>query len=198
MSVRIVAGSLKGRTLKVPVAKRLAGSNRVRPTTSKVREAVFSMLLSMLGEVGGFGELTVLDLYAGSGALGFEAISRGAKKVIFVDSSGEATKEIIQASKVFGVDELVEVHRVDAIDYLRSHSKTRGSKGFGLVFADPPYTFSEWEKLLEYLNCDIAVLESNGSIGDLARTFGFNVSKERNYGTTFITVVRQEDSKIEG
>ncbi len=198
MSVRIVAGSLKGRTLKVPVAKRLTGTNRVRPTTSKVREAVFSMLLSMLSDEGGFGGLTVLDLYAGSGALGFEAISRGAKKAVFVDSSAEATKEIIQASQAFGIDELVEVHRIDALDFLRSRSKTRGSRGFGLVFADPPYTFSQWEKLLGYLKCGIAVLESDGSIGDLARSFGFNISKERNYGTTFITVVRQEDYKGEG
>ncbi|MED6339062.1 MAG: RsmD family RNA methyltransferase, partial [SAR324 cluster bacterium] len=84
--LRIIGGEYRGRKLKVPTGKDL------RPTSDRVREALFNLLSSMLS----WEELTVIDLYAGSGALGLEALSRGAKKAIFVESSRKHMKILIQ------------------------------------------------------------------------------------------------------
>jgi len=119
--VRIVAGEYGGRRLKAP-----AGLS-TRPTADRVREALFSIL----GQVDG---LTVLDLYAGSGALGIEALSRGASEAVFVDSSRTAVSVIDENLKSLGADNGEIVQR-DVLDWLRS----AGERAFDLVFCDPPY-----------------------------------------------------------
>ncbi len=84
--LRIIGGEFRGRKLKVPAGK------DVRPTSDRVREALFNLLSSMLS----WEELTVIDLYAGSGALGLEALSRGAKNAIFVEASRKHMKILLQ------------------------------------------------------------------------------------------------------
>jgi 16S rRNA (guanine966-N2)-methyltransferase len=118
--MRVVAGDLRGRTLRAPAGR------HTRPTADRVREAVFSML----GPVAG---LTVLDLFAGSGALGIEAASRGATAVTFVDSDPRAVAAVRRNLAELGLE--AEVARRDAIAYLRGRP---GS--FDLVFLDPPYS----------------------------------------------------------
>jgi 16S rRNA (guanine966-N2)-methyltransferase len=117
--VRVVAGAFKGRRLHAP-----AGS-RTRPTADRVREAVFSIL----GPVEG---LSVLDLFAGSGALGIEALSRGAASATFVERDPRAVAAIRRNLEALGVE--APVHRRDALAFLRS-----GAGPFELVFVDPPY-----------------------------------------------------------
>jgi 16S rRNA (guanine966-N2)-methyltransferase len=117
--VRVVAGACKGRRLVAPPG---AGT---RPTADRVREALFSIL-------GGVDGLWVLDLFAGSGALGIEALSRGAAGALFVDSSAKAAAAVRRNLDQTGLT--AEVHRRDALRWLAA-----AERPFDLVFADPPY-----------------------------------------------------------
>jgi 16S rRNA (guanine966-N2)-methyltransferase len=117
--VRVVAGAFKGRRLSAPRGA------RTRPTADRVREALFSML----GDVDG---ARVLDLYAGSGALGIEALSRGAATAVFVERDPAAVAAIERNLTAVGVEAVVV--RQDVLRYLA------GAEGpFELVFCDPPY-----------------------------------------------------------
>jgi 16S rRNA (guanine(966)-N(2))-methyltransferase RsmD len=122
--MRVVAGRFGGRPLVAPRGR------AVRPTSDRVREAVFSIL--------GAGVLEgawVLDLFAGSGALGIEALSRGASHAAFVDSSSAAVAAVRRNLDALGVE--AEVRRQDALAYLRTAS--RDARQYDLVFLDPPY-----------------------------------------------------------
>jgi 16S rRNA (guanine966-N2)-methyltransferase len=122
--LRIVAGSFGGRELRAP-----RGAS-TRPTSDKVRQAIFNMLGNMLGPVAG----TVLDLYAGSGALGLEALSRGAARAVFVDQAAAAARCIAENARALGVEDRIRVIRADAVPALG-----RLAERFELVFVDPPY-----------------------------------------------------------
>jgi 16S rRNA (guanine966-N2)-methyltransferase len=117
--VRVVAGEFKGRRLAAPRGA------ATRPTADRVREALFSML----GDVGG---ARVLDLYAGSGALGIEALSRGAASAVFVDRDPRAVAAIERNLAAVGVEAVVV--KQDALRWLG-----RADGPFELVFCDPPY-----------------------------------------------------------
>jgi 16S rRNA (guanine966-N2)-methyltransferase len=120
--MRIVAGRHKGRRLRAP------GGTATRPTADRVREALFSIL----GPVDG---LAVLDLYAGSGALGIEALSRGAASATFVESGRAAVAAIRANLEAIGVED-AEVVASDVFGWLRSRAR---EPRFDLVFCDPPY-----------------------------------------------------------
>jgi 16S rRNA (guanine966-N2)-methyltransferase len=117
--MRVVAGAFKGRRLQAPRGR------RTRPTADKVREAVFALL----GDISG---TRVLDLYAGSGALGIEALSRGAAAATFVERDPRALAALRRNVQSVGAD--AEVRRRDALRFLASTDAT-----FDLVFVDPPY-----------------------------------------------------------
>ena len=120
--MRVIAGSYKGRRLVAPPG------TATRPTSDRVREALFSIL----GDVGG---LRVLDLYAGSGALGIEALSRGAAEAVFVESGRRAAAAIAANLEAVG-DPPATIETRDALAFLR---RARG-EAYDLVFADPPYS----------------------------------------------------------
>ena len=122
--MRVVAGRFGGRSLVAPRGR------ATRPTSERVREALFSILGPDLLE-----SARVLDLFAGSGALGIEALSRGALHVTFVDSSSAAVAAVRRNMGVLGVE--AEVRRQDTLAYLRSAS--RDARLYDLVFLDPPY-----------------------------------------------------------
>jgi 16S rRNA (guanine966-N2)-methyltransferase len=121
--VRIVAGEHRGRTLRTPPGA------TTRPTSDRVREALFSILGSVDG-------LRVLDLYAGSGALGIEALSRGAASAAFVESDRAALDAIRANLAAIGREADAEVAARDALAWLRGASP---EPAFDLVFCDPPY-----------------------------------------------------------
>ncbi len=121
--MRIIAGEWRGRPLKAP--PRLA----TRPTADRVRETLFSMLTSRMGTFEG---LRVADLFAGSGALGFEALSRGAGFACFVESEAGAAVAIQANARTLGCEDRIEIRRTSALALPRSEP-------FDLVFADPPY-----------------------------------------------------------
>ena len=119
--MRIIAGKWRGRTLEAPAGR------DTRPTADRVRESLFSMLASRLGS---FEDLRVADLFAGSGALGFEALSRGAAHAVFVESDAKAAAAIRRNADKLGAS--VQVLSGSALSLPRSDA-------FDLIFADPPY-----------------------------------------------------------
>lgn len=123
--VRIIGGKWRGRLLRFPPAADL------RPTPDRVRETLFNWLGQELSE------LTTLDLFAGSGALSFEALSRGAALAVAVDAGGTAVASLHDNAAVLGATGL-EAHRADALAFLR-----RETRGFDLIFLDPPFK-DEW------------------------------------------------------
>ena len=120
---RIIAGMFKGRPLSVPAAG-------TRPTTDRVREA----LMSRLETLREYENARALDLYAGSGALGFEALSRGAGAVTFVDSAHPARTVLVANARSLGVEEDVTCVRSSAEAFLASSQEE-----YDIVFLDPPY-----------------------------------------------------------
>ncbi len=125
--MRIIAGSAKGRTLEGPGPK----GKGIRPTADRVRETLFNILGQFLD--GG----TVLDLYAGTGALGLEALSRGARKAVLVDSDREAVRLCQQNAQGLGFEAQVEV-LAQAVERALPRLGQEGRR-FEWVFADPPY-----------------------------------------------------------
>lgn len=174
--MRVIAGTHRGRPLTRPPA------DTTRPTGERAREALFSML-------GDVGDADVLDLFAGSGALGIEALSRGAASAVFVDSSREAT-EAVQAN-LTTLGERGEVVRRDALDYLRSAA---GQRRFDLVLCDPPYDSAvavalSLAELLPPILYDTAVTVTE-SHTRAPLQLPFPVVRERVYGTTRIVIHR--------
>ena len=125
--MRIGGGRLRGRTLTAPKG------NAIRPTSDRLRESLFNILIHAYGDpVGG---ARVLDLFAGTGALGIEAISRGASFALFVDDGAEARALIRQNVDTLGLGAVTRVFRRDATRLGAAHPV----EPFGLVFLDPPY-----------------------------------------------------------
>jgi 16S rRNA (guanine966-N2)-methyltransferase len=122
--VRVIAGRLGGRTLSSPPSR----SREIRPTSDRAREALFSIL-------GDVSDLSVLDLFCGTGALAIEAISRGADSAVLVDRATALAKRNVEA---LGIANRCELVRSDALRYLE-----RSSDRFGLVFCDPPYRLAD-------------------------------------------------------
>ena len=121
--MRIIAGEWRGRRLVTPPGM------ETRPTADRTRETLFSMLASRLGSFEG---LRIADLYAGSGALGLEALSRGAAQAIFVETGRAASKAIEANLTALGAGQRATIHSISAA-YLPA------SDPFDLIFADPPY-----------------------------------------------------------
>ena len=127
-SLRIIAGELKGRRIRVP------RGDRVRPTAERAREGLFSILGETV--VGA----RILDAYAGSGALGFEALSRGAREVSFVESDAGTARLLEEACRALGVAARCRVVRGETVPLLRTGALPAP---FDLVFADPPWSSDE-------------------------------------------------------
>jgi 16S rRNA (guanine966-N2)-methyltransferase len=121
--MRIVAGEWRGRPIEAPPGR------STRPTANRVRETLFSMLASRLGS---FEDLRVADLFAGSGALGFEALSRGAAEATFVENDPQGGAAIRRNAAKLGATERIRILGSSALALPRSVP-------FDLVFADPPY-----------------------------------------------------------
>jgi 16S rRNA (guanine966-N2)-methyltransferase len=187
---RIVAGTAGGRRLRTP------DGDRTRPTSDRVREALFSTVESMVGVWDG---LHVLDLYAGSGALGLEALSRGAERVVFVESHRRtATLIETNARELELAEAVVFAEPVEA--FLR---RGRTAEGFDLVFADPPYAVPGVEiqsglaALVEgsWLNdAAVLVVERGRRSEDLVWPPGLEPVRSRTYGETTLWYGRQFDT----
>jgi 16S rRNA (guanine966-N2)-methyltransferase len=170
--VRIVAGEYKGRRLRMPRGA------PTRPTADRVREALFSML----GDVSG---ARVLDLYAGSGALGIEALSRGAAAAVFVERDARAAATIQANLDTVGAE--AEVSRQDALAFVK-----RDRRSYDLVFCDPPYDSGPRiaaalaEGLPALLSTDARIVTESDKRNPLE--LPFPLLRERTYGDTRIAI----------
>jgi len=169
--MRVVAGELGGRRLVTP------DGTSTRPTTDRVREAIFNSL----GSSGVLEGAVVADLFAGSGAVGIEALSRGAARCVFVERDRAALRalngnldalDLVDRTKVLGADALSVAGTIDA----------------DIVFADPPYDFDMWDSLLSRINADLVVAESGSAVVAPA---GWTVLRDRKYGRTRVTFLER-------
>ncbi len=183
--MRVIGGEYRGRRLLAPV-----GPN-VRPTSDRVREAIFSILYSL----GGVEGLQVVDLFAGTGALGIEALSRGAASVTFVEQDPRSIDGIRSNLASVGMadaeadgDATVVRAEVDAW-------VARTAARYDLVLCDPPYAYGGWETLLGRLPADLVVLESSAEV---AAPDGWEVLRSKHYGGTIVTVARPERATQKG
>jgi len=179
--IRIVAGSHKGRRLRVP------SGDKVRPTADRVREAVFSAL----GDLGG---TRVLDLFAGSGALGLEALSRGSTHCTFVEHDREVATVLRGNIASLGLESRAEVLQTGHESALRRLTQ-RGGR-FDLLFMDPPYTM-----LTQVDEAVATVLPQLLRVGGIVvvegpltaqASLGFPIVFERRYGNTLISIYAEE------
>ena len=130
--MRVIAGKYKGRQL------RTVADLSVRPATSRVKSSIFNILQNRVD----WGESLVLDLFAGSGSLGIEALSRGARRVVFVENSKRAVEYLKQNIALIDASAECEVVASDVFEYL-----ARPRALFDVVFADPPYDFEVLKRL---------------------------------------------------
>ncbi len=171
--MRIIAGKWRGRALKAPPG------DATRPTSDRAREALFSMLASRLGSFEG---LAVADIFAGTGALGLEALSRGATHCTFVEQDRAALEALRANIATLGADALV-----------RAQSATGFSGGpFDLVFLDPPYRSGLWKEALGRLTLAPGAWASLETARDEAiDPPGFAIEAERVYGKAKISLLRR-------
>lgn len=171
--MRVVAGDLGGRRLVAP------DGTSTRPTTDRVREAIFNSL----GSAGLLDGALVADLFAGSGAIGIEALSRGAARCTFVERDRAALRALDD--------------NLDALD-LRDRSRVLTSDALAvsasidadIVLADPPYDFDRWDDLLDRVTADVVVAEAGAEIAPPA---GWTTMRARRYGRTWVTFLERID-----
>lgn len=177
--MRIIAGAFRGRRLHAP------RSYRIRPTIDRVREAVFSMIAREVPEA------RVLDLFAGTGAMGLEALSRGASFCFFIDNSSEAVSligENIELCAAQDRSRIIQGPVASAIRRLGSENEL-----FDLIFMDPPYGKGYIEKALEIVGAlarNDALVVAEHSVKDKPPIVPamWREARERRYGDTLISV----------
>jgi len=174
--MRVIAGTYGGRTLKAP-----AGAD-TRPTSDRVREALFSILGDRVQDA------RVLDLFAGSGALGLEALSRGAERVTFVDDNRAAIAAIKGNLNVLKA--AAQVHRTDALRFLGGAPESGAQ--YDLIFLDPPYRLAE--RLAPPLSEALPAVLAPGAVAvaesDRRAPLALHLplNDERRYGDTLIRI----------
>ena len=179
--MRVITGKARGVLLKTPEGM------LTRPTSDRVKEALFSIVNFDLPGA------NVLDLFAGTGQLGIEALSRGAKSAVFVDAGEDACKLIRENLKRTKLEQDGRVVRGDYMDYLR-----RCRENYEIIFLDPPYAEVFLENALKCIT-EIDILQSGGIIvterplgKELPWEFeGYTRSRDYKYGNTLVTIYRK-------
>lgn len=179
--MRVISGSIRGRKLKTPE------NYDIRPTTDNVKESLFNIIqFDIEGR-------RVLDLFAGTGQLGIECLSRGADSVVFIDQSREAVKIIKENLKACGLS--APVLQQEALSYLR------GCGSFDLIFVDPPYDSGLYEPVLNVIN-SVDILSDGGIIVCESRretpmpelAAPYHKGREYRYGKVKLTLYGKENS----
>ena len=180
--MRVISGKARGVNLKTP------DGLLTRPTIDRVKEALFSIINFDIPAS------NVLDLFGGTGQLGIEALSRGAKSAVFVDQREDACKLIKENLKRTKLEQDAKVVRMDYLDYLK-----RCREKFDIIFLDPPYAEVFLENALKCIT-EIDILQSGGIIvaerplgKDLPWDFeGYTRSKDYKYGKVLLTIYRKD------
>jgi 16S rRNA (guanine966-N2)-methyltransferase len=181
--MRVVGGRLRGRNIAAPA------SNEIRPTQDRLRESLFNILMHAYDNP--IDGARVLDLFAGTGALGIEAVSRGAAFTLFVDNGAEARALLRNNVEALGLGGVTKVYRRDATHLGPAHPM----EPFALVFLDPPYGRGLADKALASLrdggwlapDALVIVEEAKGALGAIE---GFTECERRAYDETEFTFLR--------
>ena len=171
--MRIVAGELRGRRLVAPQG------NATRPTTDRVREAVFNALGSLDAVI----DARVADLYAGSGALGFEVLSRGAAHCTFVERDPTALSAIEENRAALGLRDRTRIKNGDPITMAATIDAD-------VVFADPPYGFDDWPRLLTALTTGVELVVAEAA-AEVPAPAGWATTRAKRYGRTWVTFLER-------
>ena len=180
--MRVITGKARGVQLKTP------DGMTTRPTTDRVKEALFSIIQFEIPTA------RVLDLFGGTGQLGIEALSRGAKSAVFVDAGEPACRLIRENLKRTKLESDARIVRADYLDYLK-----RCKEKFDIIFLDPPYAEVFLENALKCI-AEIDILQTGGIIiterpleKELLYEFeGFTRSRDYKYGKTILTLYRKD------
>lgn len=176
--MRVVAGELRGRRIEAPPGL------DTRPTTDMVREAIFNALNSL----DLVRDARVADLYAGSGALGIEALSRGAASCTFIERDRTALRTLRDNLAELGVEDRCKVVPGDAM-------VLGGAMDVDLVLADPPYDFDRWPDLLAATKASFVVAEAGKPLDRLAPESipGWTPTRTKRYGRSWVTFFERSD-----
>jgi len=182
--MRVNTGTAKGKVIET-----LPGEELVRPTSQKVKEALFSALQFFIPGA------TMLDLFAGSGQMGIEALSRGASHCVFVDNSREAITVIKKNLNSTDLFRKATVAQMDAVSYVE-----RATSKFDFIFADPPYRkdiagalLPRLDKMLEDGGCIAIETEREALLPD--EVLSLTLKKRYNYGSTTIWMYNKHESE---
>ncbi|MGM4931927.1 16S rRNA (guanine(966)-N(2))-methyltransferase RsmD [Tardiphaga sp. 619_E2_N8_5] len=182
--MRVVGGRLKGRNIASPTTQ------AIRPTADRLRESLFNILIHAYESP--IADARVLDLFAGTGALGIEAVSRGAKFTLFVDNGSEARALLRNNVEALGLGGVTKVYRRDAADLGPAHPV----EPFSLVFLDPPYRMKLAEKALAslrdggWLTPRALLVVEEAKDAAFAPPDGFEELERRAYDDTEFTFLR--------
>jgi 16S rRNA (guanine966-N2)-methyltransferase len=182
--MRIVGGRLRGRSLAAPK------SQAIRPTADRLREALFNILIHAYDDP--VSDARVLDLFAGTGALGFEALSRGAAFALFVDDGAEARALLRENVAALGLGGVTRIFRRDAVKLGMAHQV----EPFSLAFLDPPYGKDLARRALDaargggWLIPDALAVVEETAQADFTAPEGFDELERRSYDDTEFIVLR--------
>jgi len=178
-NLRVSGGEARGRRLRAP--------KNIRPTQDMVKQAIFNMVGPAIEGA------TVLDLFAGSGALGIEALSRGAAHVTFVDQHPRGLAILRQNLDALGFKERSQIVRGDVVHWLESQPAILATSDY--VFLDPPYDDVVLDRALKYLDrsaTEATVFAEHSKRQEVPALARLRVDRERRYGDTVVTVLRPE------
>jgi 16S rRNA (guanine(966)-N(2))-methyltransferase RsmD len=176
-NLRVAGGEARGRRLKAPKG--------IRPTQGMVKEAIFNLVGP------GIDGVHVLDLFAGSGAIGIEALSRGAAGVTFVDREPRGLAILRQNLEVLDLKSRSQVVRADVVRWLESSPNELRQAGF--VFMDPPYEDPVLDRALKAIDrgaCDATLVVEHSRRQELPALARMHVDRQRRYGDTMVSVLR--------
>lgn len=183
--MRIISGTVRGRRLFTP--GRGGGISAIRPTADRVRESLINILADSVVDA------VILDLFAGTGALGLEALSRGGSRAVFVDTSSDAIRLVKRNLDICGFSNRATVLRRDLLKGPSFLRKIMPAGGFDLIFVDPPYRRGISVKILRYLGKfdllskgGLLVVEEASDIELPDEVDGLQKSDRRVYGDTAI------------
>jgi 16S rRNA (guanine966-N2)-methyltransferase len=187
MTLRIIAGELKGRKL------RSVRGTRTRPTADRIREAIFNILAFQIQES------TVLDLFAGTGAFGIEALSRGAESVVFVDVDNDPISVLQENIKSLSLESLTKIFRWDLTRNLNCLGPLRSA--FNLIFMDPPYNKNIIEPTLlnlhssQSMESGARIVVEHSYLEPVQKSqLPFEISDQRRYGKTLVSFLNYKES----
>lgn len=181
MNIRIISGKYGGQQIEAPT------NSRTHPMSERVRNALFNSLGAAVVDA------DVLDVFAGTGAIGFEALSRGAAHVTFIERDRIAQKILANTTKLLQADNQVSIIRTSASNWLRTRDE---GKKYDIIFADPPYHDTQFSTVSEFFG----LLKPNGYMilshpgrGELPTKTGVVVVDNRSYGDAVLTFYRREE-----